>query len=215
LQYSNIRRLAGRCAEVARVGCLGSIGSVPSGNLSLRRFHHTVERERVPVIERNQRINEQIRISPVRVISAEGELLGVLNTEEALARAREAELDLVEVAPNERPPVCRIMDYGKFKYQQKKRLAKGHTHHSKIKEIRVRPKTGEHDIHFKLVQARGFLQHKDKVIVSVIFRGRELAHIEEGRKVIDHVIKELEDVGKIESAPSHQGKRIVAILAPR
>jgi translation initiation factor IF-3 len=136
-------------------------------------------------------------------------------TEEALTRAREAELDLVEVAPNERPPVCRIMDYGKFKYQQKKRLAKGHTHHSKIKEIRVRPKTGDHDIAFKVNQARTFLAHKDKVVVSVIFRGRELAHIEEGRKVVDHVIKELEDIGKIESPPSHQGKRIVAILAPR
>ncbi|REK09872.1 MAG: translation initiation factor IF-3 [Planctomycetota bacterium] len=167
------------------------------------------------VIERNQRINEQIRISPVRVISADGELLGILPTEEALSKARESELDLVEVAPNERPPVCRIMDYGKFKYQQKKRLAKGHAHQSKIKEIRVRPKTGEHDIQFKLVQARSFLKHKDKVIVSVVFRGRELAHVEEGRKVIDHVIKELEDIGKVESAPSHQGKRIVAILAPR
>ncbi len=166
-------------------------------------------------IDKNQRINEQIRISPVRVISADGELLGVLNTDEALAKAREADLDLVEVAPNERPPVCRIMDYGKFKYQQKKRHGKGHTHQSKIKEIRVRPKTGEHDIAFKLNQARGFLTHKDKVIVSVIFRGRELAHLEEGRKVINHVIKELEDLGKIEAPPSHQGKRIVCILAPK
>ena len=166
-------------------------------------------------IDRNQRINEQIRISPVRVISAEGELLGILNTDEALTRAREADLDLVEVAPNERPPVCRIMDFGKFKYQQKKRQAKGHTHQSKIKEIRVRPKTGEHDIAFKLNQARTFLQHKDKVIVSVIFRGRELAHLEEGRKVIDHIIKELEDVSKVEAPPSHQGKRIVCIVAPK
>ncbi len=151
----------------------------------------------------------------MRVISADGELLGIISTDDALAKAREVDLDLVEVAPNERPPVCRIMDYGKFKYQQKKRLAKGHTHHSKIKEIRVRPKTGEHDIHFKVNQARTFLQHKDKVVVSVIFRGRELAHVEEGRKVIDHVIHELDDVGKIESGPSHQGKRIVAILAPK
>jgi translation initiation factor IF-3 len=166
-------------------------------------------------IDRHQRINEQIRISPVRVISGDGELLGIMNTDDALARARESEQDLVEVAPNERPPVCRIMDYGKFKYQQKKRHSKGHTHQSKIKEIRVRPKTGQHDIAFKLNQARTFLQHKDKVIVSVIFRGRELAHIEEGRKVIDHVIKELEDIGKIEAPPSHQGKRIVAILAPK
>jgi translation initiation factor IF-3 len=166
-------------------------------------------------IDRNQRINEQIRISPVRVISAEGELLGIISTDEALTRAREADLDLVEVAPNERPPVCRIMDYGKFKYQQKKRLGKGHTHQSKIKEIRVRPKTGEHDIAFKLNQARTFLQHKDKVVVSVIFRGREMAHVEEGRKVIDHIVKELEEVGKLESSPSHQGKRIVCILAPK
>jgi translation initiation factor IF-3 len=167
------------------------------------------------VIDKNQRINEQIRISPVRVISPDGELLGILNTDDALARAREADLDLVEVAPNERPPVCRIMDFGKYKYQQKKRAAKGHTHQSKIKEIRVRPKTGEHDIAFKLNQARTFLQHKDKLIVSVIFRGREMAHIEEGRKVIDNIIKELEPVGKIESPPSHQGKRIVCILAPK
>ena len=141
--------------------------------------------------------------------------MGIINTDEALAKAREAELDLVEVAPNERPPVCRIMDYGKFKYQQKKRASKGHTHHSKIKEIRVRPKTGEHDIAFKLNQARSFLAHKDKLVVSVIFRGRELAHVEEGRKVIDHIIKELEPLGKIEAPPSHQGKRIVCILAPR
>jgi len=160
-------------------------------------------------------VNEQIRISPVRVVSAEGELLGILSTDEALARAREAELDLVEVAPNERPPVCRIMDFGKFKYQQKKRQAKGHTHQSKIKEIRVRPKTGEHDIAFKLTQARQFLQHKDKVIVSVVFRGRELAHIEEGRKVIDHILQELQDVGKVEQPPSHQGKRIICTVSPK
>ncbi len=124
-------------------------------------------------------------------------------------------MDLVEVAPNERPPVCRIMDYGKFKYQQKKKQNRTHTHQSKLKEIRVRPKTGEHDIQVKLNQARAFLAHKDKVIVSVIFRGRELAHIEEGRKVIDHVIKDLEDIGKVEASPAHQGKRIVCILVPK
>ena len=166
-------------------------------------------------IDRNQRVNEQIRISPVRVVSAEGELFGILNPDEALARAREADLDLVEVAPNERPPVCRIMDYGKFKYQQKKRQTKGHTHQSKIKEIRVRPKTGEHDIAFKLTQAKHFPEHKDKVIVSVIFRGREMAHIEEGRKVIDHIVLQLQDVGKLEQPPTHQGKRIVCTVAPK
>ncbi len=166
-------------------------------------------------IDRTQRINEQIRISPIRVITAEGVLLGIINTDEALARAREADLDLVEVAPNERPPVCRIMDFGKFKYQQKKKKDKGHTHQSKIKEIRVRPKTGEHDLEFKVNQARAFLAHKDKVVVSVIFRGREIAHVEEGRKVIDHILKELAEVSKVEASPSHQGKRIVATLAPK
>jgi translation initiation factor IF-3 len=125
------------------------------------------------------------------------------------------DLDLVEVAPTERPPVCRIMDFGKFKYQQKKRQHKGHVHHSKIKEIRVRPKTGEHDIGFKVNQAREFLKHKDKVIVSVVFRGREIAHIDEGQKVIAQIIQTLEDVSKIEAPPSHQGRRIICTLAPK
>jgi translation initiation factor IF-3 len=107
------------------------------------------------------------------------------------------------------------MDFGKFKYQQKKRQHKGHVHHSKIKEIRVRPKTGEHDIGFKVNQAREFLKHKDKVIVSVVFRGREIAHIDEGQKVIAQIIKTLEDVSKVEAAPSHQGRRIICTLAPK
>jgi translation initiation factor IF-3 len=166
-------------------------------------------------IDRNQRINEQIRISPVRVISAEGVLLGILNTDDALARAREADLDLVEVAPNERPPVCRIMDFGKFKYQQNKKQSKTHTHQTKIKEIRVRPKTGEHDIAFKLKQARQFLEHKDKLVLSVVFRGREMAHIDEGRKVIDQCIAQLADISKIDSPPQYQGKRIICVLSPR
>jgi len=136
-------------------------------------------------------------------------------TEQALQQAREADLDLVEVAPNERPPVCRIMDFGKFKYQQKKKQHKTHIHHSKIKEIRVRPKTGEHDIEFKLNQARGFLEHKDKVIVSVVFRGREIAHIEEGHRVIRNIMAQLEDVSKVEASPQQQGKRISCTLAPK
>jgi translation initiation factor IF-3 len=160
-------------------------------------------------------MNEQIRITPVRVISAEGEQLGIIPTEQALTAAREAGLDLVEVAPNERPPVCRIMDFGKFKYQQKKRLHRSQAHHSKIKEIRVRPKTGDHDIGVKVTRAREFLAHKDKVIVSVVFRGRELAHVEEGQRVIKQVLQSLEDVGKVESPPSQQGRRITCILAPK
>jgi translation initiation factor IF-3 len=151
----------------------------------------------------------------VRVIGAAGEQLGILSTDVAMTAAREADLDLVEVAPNERPPVCRIMDFGKFKYQQKKRQHRGHAHHSKIKEIRVRPKTGEHDIDVKVHRAREFLAHKDKVIVSVVFRGRELAHIEEGHRVIKQVLASLEDICKVESAPSQQGRRITCILVPK
>jgi translation initiation factor IF-3 len=141
--------------------------------------------------------------------------LGIVPTDQALTMAREAELDLVEVAPNERPPVCKIMDFGKFKYQQKKRQHKSHTHQAKIKEIRVRPKTGEHDIQVKVNRAREFLEHKDKVIVQVVFRGREIAHIEEGQRVMREVLERLADIGKVESNPSQQGKRIVATLAPR
>jgi translation initiation factor IF-3 len=151
----------------------------------------------------------------VRVIGHNGEQLGIMATDQALAAAREAELDLVEVAPNERPPVCRIMDFGKFKYQQKKRQHKQHGHQVKIKEIRVRPKTDEHDIGVKVNHAREFLLHKDKVIVSVVFRGRELAHIEEGQRVVKQVIQGLEDVGKVESPPRQEGKRITCVLAPK
>jgi len=165
--------------------------------------------------KQTQRINEQIRATPVRVINDSGDQLGIMATEEAIKAARKANLDLVEVAPNERPPVCRIMDFGKFKYQQKKKQHKGHAHQIRIKEIRVRPKTGENDIDVKVGRARQFLEHKDKVIVTVQFRGRELAHIDEGRRVIDLIVQKLEDVGKVEVAPSHTGKRMVCTLAPK
>jgi translation initiation factor IF-3 len=164
---------------------------------------------------KSQRINEQIRTSPVRVIAADGTQLGILSTDDALTAARTANLDLVEVAPTEKLPVCRIMDFGKFKYQQKKRQHKVHTRQMKIKEIRVRPKTGDHDIGVKVSHAKEFLEHKDKVIVSVIFRGRELAHVEEGRRVINEILAQLEPICKVEAPPSHQGRRIVCTLAPK
>jgi len=162
-----------------------------------------------------QRINEQIRISPVRVIAEDGTQLGVMATEEALERARKVELDLVEVAPQESPPVCRIMDYGKYKYQQKKRQHKSHTHQTKIKEIRVRPKTGDHDINVKVNKAREFLGHRDKVIVTVIFRGREMAHVEEGTRVLNGVLEQLGDICKVESPPRQFGRRMSCTIAPK
>jgi translation initiation factor IF-3 len=171
--------------------------------------------ERNAPAERGMRVNEQIRISPVRVINAEGAMLGVMPTGKALEAAREAGQDLVEVAPNERPPVCKIMDFGKFKYSQKKRASKQKQHQVQVKEIRVRPKTGDHDIEVKVKRAREFLEHKDKVLVNVLFRGRELAHIDEGRKVMNEVLQALEDVAKVEKTPSMEGKRMTAIVAPR
>ena len=159
-------------------------------------------------------MNDQIRVSPVRVVDVDGTQLGILSTDDAFTRARDQGLDLVEVAPGERPPVCRIMDYGKYKYEKGKRSASS-GHQTKTKEIRLRPKTGDHDIGFKVKQAIGFLKHKDKVQVSVIFRGRELAHIEEGRRVMEGVIEDLVDYGKVESPPSQQGKRMIATITPK
>ena len=171
---------------------------------------------RTPAEEPNkQRINEQIRITPVRVISDDGEQLGVLPTAEAMEIATNAGLDLVEVAPKEAPPVCRIMDFGKYKYQQKKRQHKGHTHQVKVKEIRVRPKTGVHDLDVKVARARVFLANKDKVVVTVIFRGREMAHIEEGRRVVNEIVSQLEDIAKVESPPMQHGRRMTCTLSPR
>lgn len=171
--------------------------------------------QRSVTIERIQtRVNSQIRISPLRVIGPDGTQYGVITLEEALNRAREADLDLVEVAPNERPPVCRIMDFGKFKYEKNKKSGQK-THQTKTKEIRLRPKTGEHDVETKVRQAIGFLKHKDKVQVTVMFKGRELAHVEEGQRVMQQILADLAEYSKLESPPSQQGKKMIAMLAPK
>ncbi len=128
--------------------------------------------------------------------------------------AREAGLDLVEVASTERPPVCKIMDYGKFKYAQSKKQATK-THQQKLKELRVRPKTGVHDVDTKVNQARGFLDHGDKVLVKVQFRGREMQHIEEGRRIIESMLEKLADYCKIEKPAQMEGKQMTALLAPK
>src|SRR5438270_6326629 len=141
--------------------------------------------------------------------------MGIVPTSQAIEMAREANLDLVEVAPTERPPVCKIMDFGKFRYQQSGRGAKNKPHQQKLKEIRVRPKTGDHDIETKINQARKFLEHKDKVLLNVLFRGRELQHIDEGRRIIVMMVEKLTDMAKIEKAPSMEGRRMTAMLAPK
>jgi len=168
-----------------------------------------------PARDLGPRINDQIRISPIRLIGAAGEQMGIVPTSDALNMAREANLDLVEVAPTERPPVCKIMDYGKYRYEQSRKNSKQKTHQHKLKEIRVRPKTGEADVETKINQARKFLEHKDKVLVNVLFRGRELQHLEEGQRIILGILEKLADVAKVEKNPSMEGKRMTAMLAPK
>ncbi len=162
-----------------------------------------------------QRINEMIRVSQVRVISNEGEQLGVMPTSEALAKARDLDLDLVEVAPDAKPPVCKIMNYGKFKYQQRKKDSKQQAAKGRLKELRMRPKTGEADIMVKVNKGREFLTKKDKVLVSINFRGREAAHVDEGMKLMTFVLEQLADVAKVEAAPKQLGKKISCTLAPK
>ena len=159
-------------------------------------------------------MNEQIRISPIRVIGPEGEQLGLVPTAQALTMARDAGLDLVEVAADERPPVCKILDYGKMRFENSQKGGKNKVRQQKVKEIRVRPKTGEHDVDTKVNQARKFLEHNDKVQVTVLFRGREMQHQAEGRRVLDMVLEKLADAGKVERPPSMDGRKMTALLMP-
>jgi translation initiation factor IF-3 len=153
----------------------------------------------------------------VRVINAEGVMLGVMPTGKAMETARETGQDLVEVAPNERPPVCRIMDYGKFKYQQSKKLqeAKKKQVHVEVKEIKLRPKTDDHDLMFKVKHVRRFLEEGNKAKVTLVFRGREITHMDIGRAVIQRFAAELEDIAVIESQPRVDGRSMFMIVAPK
>jgi len=158
-------------------------------------------------------MNAQIRISPVRVVNEDGEMLGEMETSEALSIAQESGLDLVEVGPDARPPVCRIMDYGKLQYERNKRQSSGPKRHKvQLKQIRLRAKTGQHDIEFKVKQARDFLSRRDKVKVNVLFRGRENAHHERGREMLGEIIEMLQDVADVEQGPSMEGRRMMTML---
>src|SRR2546428_11076624 len=163
------------------------------------------------------RVNRQIRISPIRVIAPDGAQLGVLTVEEALAAAQERGLDLVEVAPLARPPVAKIMDYGKFKFEEAKaaRQAKKKQHVIELKEVKYRPGIDDHDFDTKTRHARRFLEEKNKVKVTMMFRGRQVAHPELGQAVLDRVAQALTDVGKIESSGRLEGKSMTMIMAPK
>jgi translation initiation factor IF-3 len=157
-------------------------------------------------------VNERIRVREVRVIGADGEQLGVMTPEDALVVAREGGLDLVEVAATSRPPVCRIMDYGKYKYEQKKKNASKKSHSATLKEVKLRPGTDQHDLNFKLNNARKFLMDGDKVKVTVMFRGREMVHTYRGREQLNEVLKQLDPIAKMESSPRMEGRFMSMIL---
>lgn len=160
------------------------------------------------------RINERIRSSTVRLIDENGVQVGVITKEEAIAKAKSVESDLVEVAPDASPPVCRIMNYGKFKYKQKKKMHQKQ-HVVQLKELRLRPKTGEHDIQTKIRQARKFLENKDRVLINMMFKGRERAHAELGNEILKQIAVALEDIAKVEKDKISDERRMGMILSPK
>ncbi|MBP2656583.1 MAG: infC [Firmicutes bacterium] len=164
-----------------------------------------------------QRINEEIRAREVRLVAADNEQLGIMPLREALRLATEQNLDLVEVAPLARPPVCRIMDFGKFKYEQQKRdkEAKKKQKVVTVKEVKVRPNIEDHDFNVKLKNAERFLLDGDKVKATVMFRGRELSHPELGKKVLVRMAAELKDIANVERDPKLEGKNMIMILAAK
>jgi len=164
-----------------------------------------------------QRVNEQITLSPVRVVNQAGEMLGEMPTDKARQLAADVGLDLVEVAPDDRPPVCRIMDFGKTRYDRKKKQSDSHkARRTQLKQIRLRAKTGEHDIEFKVRQAEKFLQRKDKVKINVLFRGRENAHHGRGQEILADIVEKLKDVASVEQPPSMESRRTMSmILTPK
>ncbi|MDK9719492.1 MAG: translation initiation factor IF-3 [Trichlorobacter sp.] len=162
-------------------------------------------------------INHAIRASEVRVVAHDGEQLGILTLREALEAAEARQLDLVEVSPTATPPVCRIMDYGKFKYQvsKKQQEAKKKQVHVQVKEVKIRPKTDDHDLDFKIKHVRRFLEEGNKAKVTLVFRGREITHQDIGRAVIEKFAAELADIAVIETAPRVDGRQLFMIVAPK
>src|SRR5271155_3971014 len=163
------------------------------------------------------RVNHRIRVPEVRVIDFDGSMLGVLQTHDALRKAQEQGLDLVEVNPKAEPPVCKILDFGKYKYEEKKKQAQARRNQSvvEIKEIKLRPKTDDHDIAFKVKAARRFLEGGHKVKFTVRFRGREITHPEKAHEQLDLVLKAVDDVANIETRPSMEARAMSVVVAPK
>jgi translation initiation factor IF-3 len=162
------------------------------------------------------RINNEIRVSRVRVISNDGEALGIMTVPEALTRAVNAGYDLVEISPNADPPVCKIMDYGKFKYEKAKKAkeAKKKQHVMHLKEIKLHPKTDEHDFNFKMEHARNFLIKGDRVKITIVFRGREIMHIDFGSRMMEKATNTIVDLAQVEMTPKMEGRSLISIFVP-
>jgi len=172
--------------------------------------------DRRPPERDTTRINERIRVPKVRLIGADGEQLGIVETSEALRQAQEADLDLVEVAPNSKPPVTRLLDYSKYKYEQeqKQKAARKHQQQVNVREIKLRPKIATHDYETKKGHVERFLKHRDKVKVTIMFRGREQAHPERGRDLLQKLFEDLDGLAVIESAPLQEGRNMSMLLGP-
>jgi len=162
------------------------------------------------------RINEKVGASQVRLIGADGEQVGIVSRDEALERARAADLDLVEVAPQADPPVCRLLDYSKYKYEQeqKAKAARKHQQQVNVREIKLRPKIADHDYETKKGHVERFLRQHDKVKVTIMFRGREQAHPERGRMLLDRLFTDIEPLATIEQHPVQEGRNMTMLLAP-
>ncbi|GBR01600.1 translation initiation factor IF-3 [Asaia lannensis] len=163
------------------------------------------------------RVNEEIRVPQVRLIDADGEMAGVMTTRDALARAYSVGLDLLEISPTAEPPVVKILDYGKFKYEQQKKKNEARKKQKviEIKEVKVRPSTNENDYQVKLRAMNAFLAEGDKVKVSLRFKGREMAHQELGIKMLERIRTEMEDKAKVEQMPKLENRQMIMVLAPR
>lgn len=163
------------------------------------------------------RVNERIRVPSVRLIGAEGNQLGVVSIQKANEIALQSELDLVEVAPMANPPVCRIMDFSKFKYDQEKkeREAKKHQKQGKLKEIRLKPNIDDHDYGIKLKQVVSFLNKKEKVKVNLFFKGRQMEHLDLGKKILERVMADTQAAGDVEKMPNLEGRIMSLVIAPK
>ena len=162
------------------------------------------------------RTNNRINSPEVQVISSDGDNLGIIKTNDAISRAKEEGLDLIEIAPNANPPVCKIMDMGKFKYDQQKKASKAKKNQKKVelKEIKLRPVTGVHDYTFKIKNAQKFLSKGDKVKFTVKFKGRELQHKHLGNQLMDKIIQDMQNIGKVELHPKFDGKQMIMVIQP-